>query len=86
MPDTRLNHLILFSISLMISACSAKPVNPDDMTLCTNPRPEVCTMEYAPVCGYTDSGQKTYASGCTACSDKSVNGYTEGECEADKRS
>ena len=83
---TNIHHLVLFSVLLIASSCTTKPVTPDDMTLCVDPRPEICTMEYAPVCGYTNSGQKTYASGCTACSDKTVTGYTQGECESDTRS
>lgn len=83
---TNIYHLMLFSVLVVVSSCTTKPVTPDDMTLCVDPRPEICTMEYAPVCGYTDSGQKTYASGCTACSDKTVIGYIQGECESDKSS
>ena len=86
MSNTRLIHRAFFSIIIMANGCSSKPIDTDDLILCTSPRPEICTMEYAPVCGYTDSGQKTYASGCTACSDKTINTYTQGECETDKRS
>lgn len=76
-----IQHLLIISSVLMSIGCVSKPVNPDDMTLCTNPRPEVCTMEYNPVCGFTEDSHKTYASGCTACSDKQVAGYKPGTCE-----
>jgi hypothetical protein len=61
---------------------------------CTNPRPQVCTMIYAPVCATRDTGvrcikapcpseeQVTKSSGCNACSDEKVISYVEGECPA----
>ena len=76
---------ITTALILLFSGCTSQTINPDDMTLCTNPRPEICTMEYNPVCGFmqnNDSG--TYASPCTACSDSTVVGYTMGSCESDK--
>jgi hypothetical protein len=52
------------------------------LTICTDPRPEVCTMEYRPVCGERkDGSHKTYSNGCNACSDHEVIGYIEGECK-----
>ena len=51
-------------------------------TICTDPRPEVCTMDYRPVCGERNDGnQKTYSNGCNACSDHKVIGYKEGACK-----
>ena len=52
-------------------------------TLCEEPRPQVCTMEYRPVCAnLSDGSVKTYATGCTACSDAKVVSWVEGECPA----
>jgi len=52
-----------------------------EYTACTEPRPEICTMQYDPVCGQMADGQrKTYASDCSACSDQRVVGYTPGAC------
>jgi len=49
--------------------------------VCTDPRPEICTMEYRPVCAtLTDASVKTFASGCSACSDAQVASWVEGEC------
>ena len=48
---------------------------------CIEPRPEVCTREYDPVCGYkSDETSKTYSNGCSACSEKEIIGYKNGEC------
>jgi len=64
-----------------------------EYTTCTDPRPEICTREYNPVCADKDNGircitqpcpsedRKTYATGCTACADKNVYGYTPGACD-----
>ena len=54
------------------------------ITPCEEPRPEVCTMIYDPVCGATISGEsKTYSNACTACSDRTITGYRIGACAAD---
>jgi hypothetical protein len=48
---------------------------------CTDPRPQVCTMEYAPACGeLAAGGQREYASGCNACAASEVTGYRMGPC------
>ena len=53
-----------------------------ELIICTDPRPEVCTMDYRPVCAERkDDSHKTYSNGCTACSDHEVIGYREGECK-----
>ena len=50
-------------------------------TVCEEPRPQVCTMDYRPVCGTLAGGSvKTYANGCGACGDASVTSLVEGEC------
>lgn len=49
--------------------------------VCQEPRPEICTQQYDPVCGYlADGTQKTYGNGCTACSDQKVTKYKLGAC------
>ena len=68
---------------------AAEPVAPapieapsSDLTLCSDPRPEFCTMDYNPVCGTLEDGSsKTYSNGCTACSDAAVAGWILGACE-----
>ena len=66
------------------SGCAAQ--SPDSMapssaTVCEEPRPQVCTMEYLPVCGNLSAGgMKTYSNACSACSDAAVAAWVEGEC------
>lgn len=66
------------------------------VTQCKDPRPEMCTMQYLPVCGNVAEApvckpgmdcpavimmkKKTYSNSCSACSDPKVRSYTEGEC------
>ncbi len=59
-----------------------KQSNAKVFTACTDPRPQLCTREYNPVCAkLIDASNKTYATGCTACSDQKVSGYYPGACE-----
>ena len=52
------------------------------MVACTEPRPQVCTQDYRPVCAVRqDGGFNTYSNGCSACSDPAVTGYRDGTCE-----
>lgn len=62
---------------------------------CDDPRPEICTHRYQPVCGLTDTGvrcittpcpstgTKTFGNACVACSDESVSAYYPGECDSE---
>lgn len=53
----------------------------DNFITCGEERPEVCTMEYVPVCAELDDGtRKTYSNGCSACSDKDVVRYQVNAC------
>lgn len=59
---------------------------------CTYPRPQICTMDYAPVCAKRDSEvrcvtapcqtteKKTYANACSACANPAVKSYILGKC------
>ena len=52
-----------------------------DLILCEEPRPQICTREFNPVCAtLQDGGSKTHATGCTSCSDPDVVGYKMGTC------
>ena len=69
-------------LAMLIGCSTAKTT--DDLIPCTEPRPEVCTMDYDPVCGLRKlSGidqWKTYSNDCTACSDTAVSGYKPNAC------
>lgn len=65
---------------------SDQPNGETKQTVCTAPRPQVCTMDYRPVCAQLeDTSLKTYSNGCTACSDPRVKSYGEGACRNDKQ-
>ena len=52
------------------------------LTICKEPRPQVCTREYRPVCAQMKDGSfKTYSNGCTSCTDPNVLGYRDGDCD-----
>ena len=88
---------VILAVTALVSACAEKiPLAtsglPDNLIQCTNPRPEMCTMDYRPVCGIRDTGVRcvttpcdstelmTYGNGCQACGDAAVIGYSEGAC------
>ena len=72
---------------------ASNPAQTAVATACSNPRPELCTQEYAPVCATKDNGircikapcpstdKATYSNGCAACADKDVYSYQLGACQ-----
>ncbi|MDT8283285.1 MAG: hypothetical protein RQ982_10845 [Gammaproteobacteria bacterium] len=82
--------LLLVSLAILSISCASydqkdenKGVEPGalDLIICKNPRPEICTREYDPVCAtLKDGSTKTGATGCTSCSDPEVVGYKMGAC------
>lgn len=80
----RINRIFTMVITgALISACNASPEKPSAETRCKDPRPQMCTMIYQPVCGLDEGGQwKTYSSGCNACSHPEVVGYNQDACNA----
>ena len=88
-----LNNLRIFSLvplSILLIGC-ATTVEEDnkmnnepgalDLILCEEPRPQICTREYDPVCATLEDGSnKTESTGCTSCSDPAVVGYVKGAC------
>ncbi|GEM_PF-1923464 len=63
-----------------------------DAVVCTDAqkKAEICTMEYAPVCGLVEVQcitspcppiSETFGNACSACGQGNVTSYTQGECE-----
>ena len=69
-------------IGLTLAGCAAETAQPDpDLTACRDPRPEMCTQDYRPVCAVlADGTRRTASNGCTACSDPEVTGWVDGAC------
>ena len=71
---------------LLLTSC-ATPTDatiPANAVQCTDPRPQVCTMDYTPVCASRDATGEmaTYANACTACADITVMYHQPGACES----
>ena len=66
----------------LLAGCQQTAAPRPDLTLCEEPRPEVCTREYLPVCGYLPAADawNTYGNDCTACADEGVEGWKAGAC------
>jgi len=72
----------VFLAAVLLSACSTVETEPKVDIKCTDPRPEICTMDYQPVCGVqADGTYRIYSNGCSACSDPKVIGHNNGECK-----
>jgi Kazal-type serine protease inhibitor domain len=78
---------LLWASVLMLSGCDKASTEQSNiaevegMTLCEDPRGQMCTRDYRPVCATLElNSHKTYSNGCTACSDPQVIGYQEGGC------
>lgn len=74
------------SLILLLSAgCSTnEPSATSLIKICNAPRPQVCTMEYSPVCATLIAGAvKDYSSGCNACADDAVASFVPGTCDSD---
>ena len=73
--------LLLASLTAVVMA-EEKVSEKKELTKCTDPRPQMCTQDYRPVCAdLKDGSTKTYSNGCMACSDPKVVGYYQGACE-----
>jgi hypothetical protein len=70
-------------VLVLLFACAGKaPVAESvDEIPCLDPRPQVCTMEYDPVCATLEDGSEaTYSNACGACADAGVRSYRPGTC------
>ena len=83
MLEKMLYRLTVLSF-ITATGCSSLPgaSEGDNLVSCPPQRPEICTMQYDPVCGtLSDGGRQTYSSDCQACSNHNVVGYVKGECK-----
>ena len=76
--------LIPIALSLL-AACASKTPGESPAAaagnLCAEPRPQICTADYRPVCASLNDGSlKTYANGCSACGDPDVLSWIENAC------
>ncbi len=72
-------RLLILAATVMMFACTN--TTPAYQHHCEEPRPEVCTREYSPVCAVKKNGKEgLYSNGCSACSNNDVTGYNEGAC------
>jgi len=83
-----------FLASVVVGCVNAQTKNDNLLIKCTEPRPEICTNEYKPVCATRDTGvrcvttpcqtmeKKTYGNACAACRDQKVLGYQLGACQS----
>jgi hypothetical protein len=71
--------------SLMLFGCSEESSESQGVEhRCSEPRPEICTMEYDPVDGLLDSGEwKSFPNACGACSNPEVIGYKQPDQNSD---
>lgn len=75
--------ILIFSMGILGPGCAShqNTAKPTQSIPCESPRPELCTMDYTPVCGRgADNSQKTYSNACTACADKNIFTYDPGPC------
>ena len=76
---------VFIALLLGLTACTTvqrdATGNAAAATVCEDPRPQVCTADYRPVCGTLgDASVKTYSNGCSACGDSNVTSWVEAEC------
>lgn len=90
----RLAGFGLLLILILLSACATREASqlPANAVHCSDPRPQICTMDYTPVCATRDNGRRcvaapcettetaTYANACGACSDAQVYYHVAGAC------
>ncbi len=64
-------------------ACETTTPPPEaTLTACEDPRPQVCTTIYAPVCAVHEDGHReTHASACNACANDTVTAHEPGPCD-----
>jgi len=78
------NPFKLMALSLPLVCCAAgshQEVVDATLSQCLDPRPELCTLEFRPVCAVmVDGHREEFSNGCSACSNPDVSGWTAGTC------
>ncbi len=77
--------LIVALVSLSQLSCATNhnhdAMDYGELVSCTSPKPEACTREYKPVCGFeADGNHRTFSNACTACASPEVTSFCEHEC------
>lgn len=87
MPRDGWQLAILVIACVVGAACATPPggrveASGPATTACTEPRPQICTANYDPVCARLGDGTyATYANACMACGDGDVSGHRPGPCD-----
>lgn len=81
---------VILVLGAMLAGCAQPKPGGDilagDAVACTEPRPQICTMIYDPVCATRSDGTRTTeASNCSACGIAEVVSYTFGACPGDDK-
>lgn len=83
-----------FAVCSMICEVPEEDAPVSHSTVCSpeSKLAQICTMEYAPVCGAVDIQcittpcdpvEQTFSNGCSACGQGNVDSYTQGACDGD---
>ena len=76
--------LISLLMVLSLASCSAsgsQGVADQALTQCLDPRPQICTADYRPVCAVLADGRREeFSNGCSACSNPEVHGWIADPC------
>lgn len=73
---------VLTAVAVLGCAAQDDAPAPRMESVCQEPRPQVCTMIFAPVCGrHFDGHTQTHSSDCNACADDTVVSHSPGACE-----
>ena len=73
---------IFFMMHILLMSCVTQTAalhQEENNIVCEGAAPQICTMEYKPVCGFKNQQSITYGNACSACGD-TVDFYWVGEC------
>ena len=82
----RIGLTLLLGLLLSCAAGTTNVVRPvqapsSEPTICAEPRPQMCTRQYRPVCAELQGGgSATRGNACSACADENVVSYVTQAC------